>query len=129
MRERRAISENAALNQSVIRVLGAVALILSAGAITLAWNRIPPPDWMGNVVNVLVGGLIGYLAKDIKQPAHPTVSAPDAQTVNVDATGGTVETPIADLPGNATPAPPSTPAPGSPEDRTRNLPPLGEREG
>jgi hypothetical protein len=118
MRERRAISENAALNQSVIRVLGAVALILSAGAITLAWNRIPPPDWMGNVVNVLVGGLIGYLAKDIKQPAHPTVSAPDAQTVNVDATGGTVETPI-DPMGNANPAPPSTPLPGSQaEDRT-----------
>jgi hypothetical protein len=51
MRERRSLSENAALNQSVIRVLGTVALILSAGAISLAWNRIPPPDWMGNVVN------------------------------------------------------------------------------
>jgi hypothetical protein len=120
MRERRALSENAALNQSVIRVLGAVALILSAGAISLAWNRIPPPDWMGNVVNVLVGGLIGYLAKDIKQQLHPTVDAPNAGTVNVD-TGGAPDAPTL---GNAT-APTSTPGPGLGEDRTVR----GERRG
>ena len=96
--DRRTLSGNEALNLAVIRVLGAVALILAVGAITLAWNNRPSPEWMGNVVNVLVGGLIGYLAKDIKgQPHGPTVDAPGAGTVNVD-TGGTTEPPAAEMP-------------------------------
>jgi hypothetical protein len=83
LRERRQMSENAALNRDVVRVLGGVALVLSVGAVLLSWNRLTSPEWMGNVVNVLVGGLIGYLARDPKQSQHPTVDAPNAQTVNV----------------------------------------------
>jgi hypothetical protein len=115
IRERRHVSENAALNIAVVRVVGGVALMLSAGSVVLAWQGTETPEWFGNALLTIMGGLIGYLAKDIKQQLHPTVDAPNAGTVNVD-TGGMVS---ADDPalGNATPAPTSTPGPGLGEDR------------
>ncbi len=108
IRERRQISENGSLNVTVVRVVGAVALLLAAGSVALAWQGIATPEWFGNALLSIMGGLIGYLARDPKQQAHSNVNAPDAQTVNVDTGGGQTEEAGV---GNATP-PASTPTPG-----------------
>ncbi len=88
--DRRQMDANAAINMAAIRGIVGVALILSAGSVALAGVGVQQPDWIGNAVIGITGGLIGYLSRDPKHTQSTSVSGP-IENVNVEAEHATTE--------------------------------------
>jgi hypothetical protein len=83
IRERRHLDANAQINLCAVRGVLGVCFIVAAGTFFLAWFEKPVPEWTGNLLSTITGGLIGYLARDPKHPPGMTVET--AETVNVEA--------------------------------------------
>lgn len=77
------LDANTRLNLAVVVGVMGVALVMSLGSVALAYSGRAVPDGFGNIILAIVSGLIGFLARDLKQSPHSTVDAPNAGTVNV----------------------------------------------
>lgn len=77
-RDRRAVDANTAINLAIVRGIIGVSVILAAGAVGLAAQKLAAPEWIGNAVLSITSGLIGYLAREVKQAMAPPVVPPSA---------------------------------------------------
>lgn len=81
------IDANASINLACVRGVLGIGCALAVGAIALASMKIPVPEWFGNALMTITGGLIGYLSRDPKHPASaPAVATESVETVNVETT-------------------------------------------
>lgn len=77
-RDRRAVDANTAINLAIVRGIIGVSVILAAGAVGLAAQKLATPEWIGNAVLSITSGLIGYLAREVKQAMVPPPAPPPA---------------------------------------------------
>lgn len=61
---------NTLINLAVVITLGVAVLGMVVGAIVLPLCGKPVPEFMGNALIGITGGLVGYLAREMK-PSHP----------------------------------------------------------
>lgn len=80
---------NASINLACVRGVLGIGLALAAGAIGLAALKIAVPEWFGNALMTITGGLIGYLSRDPKHPSTgAAVTTESVETVNVEGAKG-----------------------------------------
>ncbi len=85
--QKNSLDANAQINLCVVRGVVGVALILAAGSMLLSALGKPVSEWHGNAILSIMGGLIGYLARDPKQVHSPTVDTADTVNVNTQGKG------------------------------------------
>ena len=73
------MDSNARINLAVVIGVVGAAWLLTVGAVVLAGIGKTSPEWMGSVILSVTSGLVGYLARDVKQQHQTPATEPTVE--------------------------------------------------